>query len=354
MSYSKLERIVHSTVFASSFPNELVERIEAESTGRPWSNVQIGVPVFISSLPRSGTSALLNSISTLPELCSHNYRDMPLICAPVLWNKLSQKFRSTSKLRERAHDDGILINEDSPEAFEEILWKRFEPWQFRDSSIAILNSADQKTIDYFADHMKKIVYLRRESNALQSRHYLSKNNGNISRIKALKKAFPNARFLVPLREPLSHAFSMLRQHTNFSDKHSKDKFAKKYMSDLGHYEFGHLHKPIDFPNAKSRLTGYELTDINYWLNYWICAYRYLAEISGLDWVCQRSLAQKGKEVLEELKKLLQLQSDLAPSNSKADRPHEMRENQAEYQTVDPALAREATDIYQSLLISAIR
>ena len=354
MSYSKIERLVHSTVFAPTFPNELVERMEATSTGRPWSNVQMGAPIFISSLPRAGTSALLNTINALPELCSHNYRDMPMICAPVLWNKLSQKFKSTGNLKERAHSDGLLINEDSPEAFEEILWKRFEPQHFRKSSIAILDSADERTISYLIEHMKKIIYLRRGSNDLKSLHYLSKNNGNISRIEALKKAFPKAHFLVPLREPLSHSFSMLRQHTNFSEKHTKDKFAKKYMSDLGHYEFGHLHKPIRFPGTESRSAEYKLTDINYWISYWISAYDYLAQIDDLHWICQSALASNGPKIAAKISKLIGLTEHMKSSSQDNVPPLLVGVNQLDPEKVDPILAKEASDIYHSLLTRAVQ
>ena len=51
------------------------------------------------------------------------YADMPFILAPNLWSKINLNHQT--ELSERAHGDGILINSESPEAFEEVFWKTF-------------------------------------------------------------------------------------------------------------------------------------------------------------------------------------------------------------------------------------
>ena len=126
---------------------------------------------------------------------------------------------------ERAHGDGMMISVDSPEAFEEIIWKGF--WPSRYLSDRIVPWAEPEFADFerfFRDHMRKIILLR---SGVSSRHfrYISKNNPNISRIGYLKRVFPDSIIVVPFRAPLQHASSMLRQHRNFTKIHEQDPFA---------------------------------------------------------------------------------------------------------------------------------
>ena len=46
--------------------------------------------------------------------------------------------------------------------------------------------------------------------------YLSKNNINFNRIDLIIKLLPSCNFLIPIREPLQHAYSLLNQHLHFS------------------------------------------------------------------------------------------------------------------------------------------
>src|SRR5690606_32429756 len=86
--------------------------------------------------------------------------------------------------------------------------------------------------------------------------YCSKNNANIARLSYLLKTFPECRIVVPIRRPESHAASLLRQHQNFLKLQADDNFVLRYMRDIGHFEFGQIHKPIQFPGFK--LEQYDL------------------------------------------------------------------------------------------------
>ena len=96
---------------------------------------------------------------------------------------------------------------------------------------------------------------------------MSKNNNNFKRIDLISKIFPNSIFLIPFREPLQHAFSLLKMHNHFVELQEQNKFILKYMNYLGHFEFGIGHKswttPKYFINKK---------DINYWLEQWMYVY----------------------------------------------------------------------------------
>jgi hypothetical protein len=76
---------VEEHVFADSFERVIIER-----------------RFFISSLPRAGTTLLLEVLSALPGFACHTYRDMPFVLCPVLWDRISRAFHKEAELRERA------------------------------------------------------------------------------------------------------------------------------------------------------------------------------------------------------------------------------------------------------------
>ena len=63
------------------------------------------------------------------------------------------------------------------------------------------------------NHIKKIIALRSGS-AGKSLRYISKNNLNIARLGYLLRLFPDARIVIPFRDPIQHAASLLKQHLN--------------------------------------------------------------------------------------------------------------------------------------------
>ena len=60
---------------------------------------KIDRPVFITAIPRAGTTLLLECWK-LPEFASHCYRDMPFVLIPCLWNRFSARFRQAGQLQE--------------------------------------------------------------------------------------------------------------------------------------------------------------------------------------------------------------------------------------------------------------
>ena len=158
--YSRLDRALHNLAFGSSVLQNLLEDIETSFFTKTWQNCSAKNPIFITSLPRSGTTIILEALHRLPGLATHTYRDMPFIFTPVLWNRISKNIRKKSVLRERAHGDGLVISEDSPEAFEEVLWRKYFPQYYTEDGISLWNSINPDFTKYFQEHMKKIVSLR--------------------------------------------------------------------------------------------------------------------------------------------------------------------------------------------------
>ncbi len=278
--YSGLEKTLHSLAFKSWSLQTSLSGLESQIYRKELSTIEIRKPVFVTALPRAGTTLLLELCVETNEFASHTYRDMPFILIPLFWNSFSRLFRSSGTYQERAHGDGMMISIDSPEAFEEIIWKGFWPSRYQEDRIVPWTNPPYPDFEeFFYDHIKKILFLRSSAESSRSR-YISKNNANISRIEYLKKAFPDSIIIVPFRNPLQHASSLMRQHNNFLKIHDEDSFALRYMKDIGHFDFGKNLRPIDFDEwFSSRQAGNPETLV-FWLQYWISSYNYLLENAG--------------------------------------------------------------------------
>ena len=205
--------------------------------------------VFVSGLARSGTTILLNAIYSSKEFASISYNDMPFVLAPNLWSKVYLG-KKNIKYIQRAHADGIRISAESPEAFEEVFWMTFD-------------EADEVTEERF----KKYVSLINKRYSKQ--RYLSKNNQNIKRLELISKIFPNSKILIPFRNPINQANSLLSQHQRFIEIAKNDRFVSDYMRWIGHTEFGPNYIPIYNKN----LNFEDYMDINHWLEQWLLSYQ---------------------------------------------------------------------------------
>ena len=53
---------------------------------------------------------------------------MPFLITPMLWDSISRPFQKPGTVVERVHGDGMTVGYDSPEAFEELLWRVLLAW----------------------------------------------------------------------------------------------------------------------------------------------------------------------------------------------------------------------------------
>ncbi len=268
-TYSAGERMIHMLAFFSRTLQKLAARTDDFIFGLLKGDSENRSPIFITSLARGGTTALLNAFSALPVVSTHTYRDMPFITAPYLWSRMSAPFRRRVRRKERAHGDGLEIDLDSPEAFDEVYWKLYWPEKYREDEISLWCASDDKTeaTSRLRACFRKIAHIRQRPLS----RYLSKNNANIARLRLIPRAFPDAYLVVPVRHPAPHAASLLRQHRNFIALQSNDDFVRRYMRDIGHLEFGLLHTPISFDGFDHSARDPDSPD--YWLAYWIASFR---------------------------------------------------------------------------------
>jgi hypothetical protein len=278
LQYTRIERMLHGMAFAGVGLQKNISEIEGMVFARQLADVTPAPPTFVSSLPRAGTTLLLESLCASGEFATHTYREMPFLFCPLLWSQISTPFRKTQSLRERAHGDGMMVGYDSPEAFEEVFWRAYWPEKYAADRIQVWSSEDRDVDDeflgFFMQHMRKLVALRRGQGGIEASRYISKNNGNIARFSAISAMSPDAVILTPFREPIDHVRSLLRQHLNFSEIHRREIFARDYMRSIGHLDFGANLKPVNFGGWMDGPLPTPDT-LEFWLTYWCATFEHL-------------------------------------------------------------------------------
>lgn len=350
--YSALDRLLHRLAFASASAQVAVADMEDRMFAAELEGIEISRPVFVAALPRAGTTLLLEAIESLPEFASHTYRNMPFVLCPMFWDKFTSGFRRTIESQERAHQDGMLVNADSPEAFEEMVWKAFWKGQYREDRIHPWEDDDADFFDFLRNHMRKIIALSRSRTAESSR-YLSKNNLNIARVGVLAKNFPDATIIVPFRDPLQHAASLLRQHRNFLEMHRNDRFARQYMAGIGHFDFGENLRPVNFNAWLDRATQADPENIGFWLEYWFETYTELAERPEIHLVCYEDLCAAPHETLRWLSDVLQVR-DADALLEVASRIGDPRPHPVTMESSVANLVERSNELYQRLRRQAMR
>ena len=220
-NYSTIQKFLHDFVLNKKFINKSLFELEKIIYIKN-KDIKNQSHIFITGLPRSGTTSLLNFIYSSNQYASLTYRNMPFVLSPN-FSKLFNKKNTTQK--ERVHGDGITYDINSPEAFDEVFFNN-----------------DEKFIEN--ELLKYLQLILLSENKVK---YLSKNNLNYKRVDLINSILPNSVFLIPIREPLQHSYSLLNQHLHFSQLQKNDDFIRRYMNYLGHNEFGLNHKPWNKP-----------------------------------------------------------------------------------------------------------
>ena len=86
-NYSFIQRTLHDLLLSNSFLKKSLYEIEKMIfLKNKSSKLEKEKHIFISGLPRSGTTALLNFLYSTNKFTSLTYRNMPFIMAPNLSN----------------------------------------------------------------------------------------------------------------------------------------------------------------------------------------------------------------------------------------------------------------------------
>jgi hypothetical protein len=204
-------------------------------------------PIYINGLARSGSTILLELLSSHAGIATHRYEDFPFAITPWWWRRvISLSSSGGSKPQERAHQDGIMVTPHSPEAMEELVWMAFFP-QLHDpnhSAVLTAESLNPEFEIFYRKHIIKILMLEK------AQRYLAKGNYNTTRMGYLQRLFPEAKFIIPVRNPVTHIESLMRQHKLFSQDGGQNERVRMHMQAAGHYEFGPDRRPINVGNQE--------------------------------------------------------------------------------------------------------
>lgn len=345
--YGTLDRMLYRIAFRSGTAQHALSDVENLLYRDTLEDIEVQDPVFISALPRSGTTILLKLLWQTGHFASHTYQDMPFVLCPMLWSRYSDQFAGEVKPTERAHGDGLEVSGESPEAFEEMVWKHFWPDHYHEDRISPWTGTDQNREfnEFFDAHMQKVLAVRRQEMNGTGR-YLSKNNLNIARLAAPPEPLRQGLFLVPFRDPVQQAASMHRQHQRFLSLHDEDDFVREYMESIGHHEFGKGLRPVNFQGWLEKASAPD--SLTFWIQYWNAAYQFVLEHAddSTALVSYARLTEEPKEALSRLADILELAPDRLMSQ--AEELHPPRTHSVDREALPSSLLREASHTYNRL------
>lgn len=199
------------------------------------SDIDIRAPVFICGLARSGTTVILEALASTGRFASLRYCDYPPVWFPWWWTRLRDRLPLPRPAPvQRAHGDGIEVTPESPEAFDEIFWMHFFPDRHAEDVDQVLDErTDNPAFEaFYSRHIRKLLLARQRS------RYLSKGNYGLARLAYLYKLFPDARFVVPVRDPVDQVASLVRQNKHFRQLSDGHRAIGRELARRGHFEFG--------------------------------------------------------------------------------------------------------------------
>lgn len=269
-----LESVVHCWPACWKWLGNLESRILRERI----ESVPIDRPIYVAGLARSGSTILLEFLAAHPEVATHRYSDFPLIFTPWWSHELQRRSPTTTAAPvERAHGDGIAITPASPEAMEEPLWMAyFKQAHDRTSSQVLNESCEHRSFEkFYRDHLRKLLLIRGGS------RYVSKGNYNVTRLAYLQKLFSDLRVVVPVRHPVHHIASLMKQQRLFVSGETNHPRALAHMQRVGHFEFGLDRRPINAGDGIAIERIQQLwsqgEEVRGWAAYWSHLYQFVID-----------------------------------------------------------------------------
>jgi hypothetical protein len=257
--------------------------LETRTVADAIADIPVEKPIYIAGLARSGSTILLETLAMHPWVGTHRYRDFPPIFTPYWWNRWLQRLPRRDEVpTERTHKDGIAVTSESPEAFEEVLWMAFFPGVHDSAKGAVLDRATAPAgfERFYRDHIRKLLAIRGR------RRYLAKGNYNVTRLALLGRMLPDARFLIPVRNPAWHIASLMKQQKLFTAGQRNNRRAVQHLQRAGHFEFGLDRRPINTGDTARVAEVIELwrrgEEVRGWARYWAMVHAYLADLLERD------------------------------------------------------------------------
>lgn len=304
--------------------------LETRAMGDLIRPVSIVKPIYVAGLARSGSTVLLETLASYRGVCSHRYRDFPFVFTPVWWNRfLDRSPRKSATMKPRVHADGLLVSSESPEALEEPLWSAFfaNAHTPDESQVLDKNTSHAAFEEFYRNHIRKLLALR------GGNRYACKGNYHVSRLEYLLKMFPDARFILPIRNPRDHVASLMKQHRLFVAGETRHPRSLDQMRACGHFEFGLDRQAINFGDGEATDSVEELwshgEEARGWARYWSQVYGFLADRmeanvslrNATEFVWFHHLCERSVETLQRLETHCELSGDETHRSELASRLH---------------------------------
>jgi hypothetical protein len=256
-------------------------RLESSLLADRVRQAPLRMPIFVCGLARSGSTLLHEIVASHPSVATHRVKDYPMIFTPFWWRRATANLRPQPP-RERPHRDGIAITTESPDAIEEMLWMAFFPRCHDLAVSSLLGAGDRHPAfeRFYKTHVRKLLL------AEGAARYAAKNNYHIARLPYLVRLFPDVKLVIPMRSPVTHIASLMRQHRWFSVGQRRQRRALAFMQRSGHFEFGLDRRPMHLGDgervrqiAALWAAGDEVRGL---ARYWDMVHGYLARLLDAD------------------------------------------------------------------------
>ncbi len=273
-----------TALFAATAPLwRALSRLESAVLADEIAAHPVRKPIHIAGVPRSGTTLLTEMLARHPSVTSHRYSDFPNLWTPYWHNWLADRVgRDRSEPAERAHRDRLKVNRESPEAVEEVLWMSYfdrlhDPNHDQGLTADTDNPAFERA---YRDHIAKLLAVR------GAERYLAKGNYNATRLAYLLKLFPDARIVVPWREPVAQVASLVKQDRLFTRMAAEDARVPRQLARSGHFEFGPDKRAVHLGDAAAAAAIMDDWSAGRlaegWARYWAAIYSHVLDFLAAD------------------------------------------------------------------------
>jgi hypothetical protein len=253
--------------------------LESRMLAHRLGTQRVDRPVYICGLPRAGTTITLQMLSEHPDVVTHKYADFLMPYMPWVWNKVFPRIpvAAMRKPVPRIHRDRIEVTRDSAEMGEEILWEHFFPQVHDEADYSVLDATTSNPAfeRFYREHLCKLALVRGRT------RYVSKAIMCVVRMQYLRRLFPDARFLLYVRNPIDHVASLIKQDRIWAELERDDPRQIEIIELTGHHEFGphQVMANVGEPEVLREIRG--LFDEGRWAQsrarYWAYMYGFVAK-----------------------------------------------------------------------------
>ncbi|MBV9233051.1 MAG: sulfotransferase [Candidatus Eremiobacteraeota bacterium] len=258
--------------------------LETRMLARRLATQRVDRPVYICGLPRAGTTITLQMLSEHPDVATHKYADFLMPYMPYVWNTVFPRIPvdAMKKPVPRIHRDRIQVTRDSAEMGEEILWEHFFPHIHDEANYTALDATTSNAAfeRFYSEHLRKLALVRGRN------RYISKAIMCFTRMPYLRKMFPDARFLLYMRNPIDHVASLTKQDRIWDEIERDDPRQIEIIELTGHHEFGRNQVMANLGRPEELREIRRLFDEGKWAEsrarYWAYAYDFVSRQLDAD------------------------------------------------------------------------